>query len=159
MANIVFNIAKGSIAELANRVNSNDPTNSAFVVILLSAQDTDANMIDYNDVSALLGDAQVTEATFTNYVRQTVTSITVTVDDTNDRVDIDMADQTWSSAGGTLDNTIVAAVIAYDGDTTAGTDANLIPLVKLDINGGTGRATNGNDATLSFDNAYFYRAS
>jgi hypothetical protein len=37
MADFVFNIAKGRVTELANRVNLNDPANSAFLIAILSA--------------------------------------------------------------------------------------------------------------------------
>jgi hypothetical protein len=33
MANIVFNIAKGRVVELYNRVKSNDPANSAIILV------------------------------------------------------------------------------------------------------------------------------
>ena len=46
----------------------------------------------------------------------------MTVDDTNDRMPLDLADQTWTavSAGAVTD-----LVICYDSDTTAGTDSNI----------------------------------
>lgn len=37
MANFVFNIAKGRVAEFFNRVDSNDPANSAIILVPLSA--------------------------------------------------------------------------------------------------------------------------
>ena len=33
MANIVFNIAKGRVVELYNRVENNDPANSALILV------------------------------------------------------------------------------------------------------------------------------
>ena len=47
MADFVFNIAKGRVAELYNRVDSNDPTNSVLVIAIIDANgDTDATMKD-----------------------------------------------------------------------------------------------------------------
>ena len=46
MADGVFNIAKGRVRELYNRVKSNDPANSAFIVVLLKANVADATLID-----------------------------------------------------------------------------------------------------------------
>ena len=36
MADQIFNIAKGRVAELYNRVDSNDPTNSALIILILA---------------------------------------------------------------------------------------------------------------------------
>jgi hypothetical protein len=52
------------------------------------------------------------------------------VNDTNDRVDLDAADVTWTAPTG---NPVGAVVICYDPDTTTGTDADLIPLTKHDL--------------------------
>lgn len=56
MANITFNIAKGRIVELYNRVKSNDPTNAALIIIPIetSGLESDATLIDADSVSALL---------------------------------------------------------------------------------------------------------
>ena len=42
MANFVFNIALGRVAELYNRVDSNDPANSVLTMIAWNAADSDA---------------------------------------------------------------------------------------------------------------------
>lgn len=56
MADFVFNIAKGRVVEYYNRVKSNDPTNSALVLVAIDANgDTDATMKDRDDLAALLG--------------------------------------------------------------------------------------------------------
>lgn len=82
--------------------------------------------------------------------RKTITSVTVTVDDTNDRVDIDFADQTWTALTG---NAIGALLVAYDPDTTGGTDSTLVPLTKHDW----AITPDGSDVTATVAN--FYRAS
>lgn len=157
MADGVFNIAKGRVAELYNRVDSNDPTNSALIVVLLKTAAADATLVDFDDLGALLGGTSV-EADFTNYARKTLTDTDLAAfaaDDTNDRVDLDFADQTWTSAGGATNNTLAKLLICYDGDTTAGTDANIVPLTYHDFV----VTTDGNDLTAQLAATGFYRAS
>lgn len=157
MANGVFNIAKGKVNEYVARIDGNDPANSALVVVLLQVAEADATLEDYDDLSALLAGAN-TEATFTNYARKTLTDTDVTAptpDDTNNNQRSDIPDQTWTSAGGTTDNTLVKMIIGYDSDTTAGTDANIIPLTHHDFSA----TTNGNDLIAEINTDGFYRAS
>lgn len=159
MGDIVFNIAKGRHVELVNRVENNDPANSALVVVLLQAAEADAVLIDYDDLSTLLAAAGNTEANFTNYVRKVLTDAELPAqapDDVNDRYDAAApASVTWSSAGGASNNTMVKAVVCYDSDTTAGTDANLVPVYAYDY----AATTNGNDLILNFNAAGFGRSS
>lgn len=50
------NIAKGRVAELYNRVKSNDPTNSAIILapIEISGLESDATLIDVDTLAALI---------------------------------------------------------------------------------------------------------
>lgn len=159
MADQPFNIAKGRVVEWYNRVENNDPTNSAFIVVLLQAAEADATLIDYDDLGALIGAAGNTEATFTNYARVTVTEADLAAlpapDDTNNRFDVDMPDIVWSSAGNGTNNNLVKMLITYDSDTTGGTDANILPAAHYDFV----FTTNSGDLTAQFDAAGFYRAS
>lgn len=157
MADGVFNIAKGHVNEYQDRIDSNDPANSALIVVLLKAAEVDATLADYNDLNALLLAAGNTEADFTNYARKTITDTDLTASaksGTNKESDI-TADQTWTAAGGTLDNTLVKLLVCYDSDTTGGTDANIIPLTHHDF----AATTNGGDLTAQFDAAGYFRAS
>lgn len=151
MADGVFNIAKGRAAYYATLPADND----ALIVLLLTAADADGTLEDFDDLDALLDGANNTEATFTNYARKTITSVTVTVDDANDRVDVDIADQTWSSAGGDTNNTTTKLLICYDPDTTEGDDTNIIPLTHHDFD----VTTDGSDVVAQFASAGVYRAS
>ena len=56
MSNIVFNIAKGRVVELYSRVKSNDPTDSALILVPLEASglEADATLIDKDDLAAVL---------------------------------------------------------------------------------------------------------
>lgn len=133
MANEVFNIAKGRVNEYMRRVDTNDPTNSAIVVILLEAAEADATLRDYDDLGALLGAAGNTEAADASYVRKILddTNITApTPDDTADDQASDLPDITWTALAG---NAIVKLIVCYDPDTTAGTDADIIPLTHHDF--------------------------
>lgn len=148
MADVVFNIAKGRVAELAALGAANDALIA--VPIETSGIESDATLIDYDTLAALLAGASNEQTS--NMTRKTLASVTVTVDDTNNRVDVDAADITWAAATG---NAISAIVICYDGDTTGGTDANIVPLVKLDCVA----TPAGGDITYTFASGGFYRAS
>jgi len=142
----VFNVAKGAGNEYFDRVANNDPANSGIVIILLKAAEADAVLEDYDDVGALLAAGGNTEADFTNYTRIVYTDSDITgstVDDTNNRKYSDMPDPSYTSAGGTLDNTIVKMLYTYDNDTTGGTDSDLIPIAHVDF----ATTTNGNNLT------------
>ena len=81
--------------------------------------------------------------------------MTNTVDDTNNRLDSDIADQTWTSAGGATNNTIGKLIICYDPDTTGGTDSTVIPLTYHDVDA----TTDGNDLIVTIAAAGYYRAA
>lgn len=157
MADFVFNIAKGRVVEYYNRVKSNDPTNSALVLVVIDANgDTDATMKDRDDLAALLA-GTANEVTNTNYARKVLTDADLATlpapDDTNDRFDIDLPDQTWSAvAAGTVWTDII---VCYDSDTTGGTDANIIPLSCHDF----AVTPDGSDIVAQIAAAGFYRAS
>lgn len=153
MADIVLNIAKGRVAELA----ALGATNDALILVLLksSGLESDATLLDYDTLGTILAAAN-DECDFTGYSRKTLASVTVTVDDTNNRVDIDAADPSaYTNSGGSA-QAAGKALICYDGDTTGGTDANIVPLVALDcvVTFDVGVAT-----TLAFNASGFFRAS
>jgi hypothetical protein len=145
MADIVFNIALGKVKYFAELPATND----ALILVPLESSGlvADSTMRDYDDLSSLLAGASNEQTTVG---RKTLASVSVTVNDTNDRVDIDAADVTWTAPTG---NAIGAVLICYDPDTTGGTDADLIPLTKHGITW----TPDGNNFTLSI--ADFFRAS
>lgn len=144
---LIANIAKGVFVHYARLGGAND----ALVVIPLEASglEADSTLRDHDTVAALLGGTSNEQTTLG---RKTITSVTVTVDDTNDRTDIDVADQTWTGATG---NAIAALITAYDPDTTGGSDSDLIPLFKhsFDI------TPDGSDVTAQINAAGLARAS
>ena len=157
MANFVFNRSKGRVAEFAERVNANDPTNSVFLVALVAASgiESDATLLDKDDFTALVS-GTTDFSTNTNGGRKTIDQtggITVTYDDTNDRVDVDIPDQTWTALANDGTGAVGDVVTGYDSDSTAGTDANVLPMTFHDF----AITPDGSDVTAQV--AVFYRAS
>lgn len=158
MTDSVFNIAKGRVNELHIRVNDNDPANSALIVTLLQANVADATLEDFDNLSLLLADAGNTEATFTNFARKVLTDADIgapTVDDTNSRQDADIADQTFTAAGGATNNTLTKLLICFDTDSTGGDDTNIIPLTQHDF----AITTDGTDIVAQINAAGYFRAA
>jgi len=135
MGNFIFNRSKGRFVEFAERVNSNDPTNSVFVILVLATSgiEADATLLDKDDITALVS-GTTNEVTNSGYARKSIDQaggITITYDDTNDRVDVDFPDQTWTGvAAGDGWNDVV---FGYDSDSTGGTDANILPVSQHDF--------------------------
>lgn len=157
MADGVFNIAKGKVNAYHDRVNDNDPANSALVVVLLKTAEADGTLEDYDTLAALLAGSNV-EADFTNYARKVLTDSDISasaVDDSNNRREADIPDQTWTSAGGASNNTLAKLIICYDPDSTGGTDADLIPLTHHDY----AETTTGGDITAVINAAGYFRAA
>jgi hypothetical protein len=155
MANMVMNIALGRVAELYNRVDTNDPANSVLVVIAWNASASDATIKDVDTVAALEATSGVDEVTNTGYSRKILTDadlVAFAPDDTNDRVDLDIPDQTWTGVAAGTNWTDLA--ICYDNDSTSGTDSNIIPLTWHDFV----VTPDGSDITAQIAAAGFYRA-
>src|SRR4051794_36496176 len=91
MSVLIPNIAKGKFARYAMLPETND----AMIWVLFTGSETDNNVRDADDLTALIATA-LNEATFAGYARVTATGVTVTVDDTNDRVDVDAVDPSFS---------------------------------------------------------------
>lgn len=128
MGNFVFNVVKGQIASLAALPAATD---SLIVVCLkTTGLESDALLKDYANLSALLAGAS-DEATFTNYARKTLTSVTATVDNTNDWVDISSAGWTFTAAGG-ADNTPVSKSLVCYVPSTGAADTLILPMFGLD---------------------------
>lgn len=152
MADGIFNIAKGKISYYATLPAAND----ALIVVLLKATGLEADDVlnNYDDLAALLG-ASNDECDFTNYARKTLGSVTVTVNDTSNLVDLDAADFTYVSAGGATNNGVGKLLICYDPDTTGGTDSSIIPVSYHDCT----FTTDGTDITIQLAAAGFASAA
>lgn len=156
MADFVFNIAKGRVVELFNRVDTSDPTNAVLVVvpILAAGIESDATLMDYDTLGALLAAAN-DEATGNGWNRKTLSDSDITMpapDDTNNRYDIDIADQTWTAV---TSGTTSKLLICYDPDSTGGADTAIIPLTAHDF----AVTPDGSDVVAQIAAAGFFRAS
>lgn len=142
MADGVFNIAKGAAAEKFRDGAANG------LILLLTTSETEATLVDYDTVAALLAGTPV-EASDGTYARKTGLTGTITVDDTNNRVDVDIPDQTWTG----LDNdVIVKAVVAYE---ESAADSGRIPLTHHDF----AISADGSDVTLEVNASGIFRAA
>lgn len=141
MADFVFNAAKGRVAEKVADSAAN------LLMLLLSTAEADATMKDYDTVAALLAGTPV-EVADASYSRKTGLTGTVTVDDTNDRVDVDVPDQTWTALAGPDP---VDLVIAYE---DSASDAGRIPCTCHDF----AVTSDGSDVTAQVNAAGFFRA-
>lgn len=126
MAAMITNIAKGRFARYSDLPETSD----AMVWVLFTGTETDANILDTDTLTTMIALA-VNEATFTGYARVTATGVTVTVDDTNNRVDVDVTtDPSWSP---TSAEALTRIALCYDSDTGTGTDANIVPIFVDDF--------------------------
>ena len=130
MVEQVFNIGLGRGAELYNRVDLNDPANAVLVILILATAglETDAVLKDKDTITDLVAGTTI-EATNTGYVRKVITDTEIVAfapDDTTDSVKLVIPNQTWTGvAAGTGWSYYI---VAYDSDSTVGTDANIVPL-------------------------------
>ncbi len=145
---VIPNIALGRYEEYC-QLAKDKPTgfaNAGLVWILLANAGLEADTVlrDYASVSTLLAAAN-DEATFTlasGTLRKAVVAadITLTVDNSGDTAKVDITtDPTWLP---TSAQAIGAIILAFDPDTTGGTDADLIPLF-IDSMGPTTTGTGG----------------
>lgn len=120
MGSFAFNYSKGKHAYYADLPAASD----AFVIIPIEASGVEADsvLVDYTTVAAILAGSTNEQTTMG---RKIITSVGILVDNANDRVAIDIADVTWSLASGSA---VSDLLVAYDPDTTGGTDADLVPL-------------------------------
>lgn len=153
MANIVFNQGLGQVVAYYRRVDENDPAASALVILVLATAgiESDAVLKDKDTITDLVSGA-TNEVTNAGYARKVLTDADLTafaVDDTNDRVDLDFADLTFTGiAAGDGWNDVV---VSYDADTGAGTDANIIPLTLHDFV----ITPDGSDIVVQTPNGFF----
>ena len=153
MANVCFNIAKGRIIELYNRVESNDPTNSALILVPLetSGLESDATLIDKDDLAAVLSGTTNEQTTMgRKTLSDTQLASLPAPDDGNDRYEVSLPSVTWTAASG---NAISKILVCYDPDTTGGADSAIIPLTMFDAV----VTPDGNDLVLN--SGVFFRAS
>jgi hypothetical protein len=156
MASVQFNISKGREVEFYNNIQTNSPANSAFIMLVLRTGSAGINgLVDFDTVAAVLAGGY-TEVTNTNYARKTITDSTLdpwAPDDTNNRVQLYLPLQSWTNivSGNTWD----IVVVAYDPDTTGGTDSSLIPITAGEIReNGTAIVPNTSTVVIDFSSIW-----
>ncbi len=158
MGDGVFNISKGKVAELAQRVLDNDPATALLAVHLWEGVDVADSVIkDYVTVAAIEAGTLV-EANFTNYAKKDITDsgegLTVAADQGNDRMEADFGDITWTTAGNGNNDTLLRLTVSYDGPGTDA-DATMPPMCYFDF----AVVTDGSDITAQPDALGFFRAA
>ncbi len=159
MADGVFNVSKGRVAEFVQRLLDNDPTGCEVVVTLMEGAASDATLVDVDTFAALFALGDASEADFTNFARTILTNasqggLTRTVDDTNDRQECDLSDITFASAGGATNNTLTRLITGFD-SSGAGTDSGIVPMTFHDF----AETTTGSDIIAQFASTGFFRAA
>lgn len=153
MANIVFNIAAGRVIELYNRVESNDPSTSALILVPIetSGLETDAVLRDKDDLAAVLSGTTNEQTTMG---RKTLTDTELAAlpapTDASDYYEISLPTVTWTAASG---NAISKILVCYDANTGTGTDSDIVPLTMFDATA----TPDGNDLQLT--GGVFFRAT
>lgn len=111
-------------------------SNDALVLLFLQAGHQDDDVLrDYDYVSQLLNGSGNKECTAPNYNRKTITSgATITPDNTNNRVDVMLPQQTWTALGamtGTnAQQQLAALIVGYQANVSTGTDSTLQVMTK-----------------------------
>lgn len=136
MANFTANIAKGRVVEYYNRVENNDPANSALIVVVLATTGLEAqSVLEDADTLAAVVAGTTNEVTGTGWNRKTLTDADLVAlpapDDTNNRYAVAIPTFNWTPDVAADDASQI--VICYDADTAAGTDADIIPLTFHDF--------------------------
>ena len=153
MANFIFNVAKGRVAQLVTNVENNSPASCCLRVIALEASGLEAQsaLEDSLWFSEVI-DGATNEQT-SNFTRKQVLAagIQLELDTTNNWYDLNMDDITWTAATG---NAVGALVVCYD---ATGSDANgaLLPLTYHDF----AVTPDGSDIVAVIAAEGFYRAS
>lgn len=151
MAGTAYNISKGDIGRYYNNVKSNSPATSALVLVPLETAglEADATLADYDTLAALLAGTTNEQTTMG---RKTFTDAELaalpTPDDANNWKEYALPAFTYVAPAG---NAISRMLVCYDPDTTAGTDADLIPLGHFDC------VYTPNAIDLVFNAGPFYR--
>lgn len=157
MADFVFNVAKGRVAELVHRVENSDPTNAVLAVVAINTSATDDTLGDLDTLAAVLANGDTAEVANTGYSRIVLDqddTAALSPDDSNNRMDIDLADFEW---GAITDDDVdwTDIIICYDPDSTGGDDSAIIPLCQYDF----AITIDGSSVTTQLNAAGFFRAS
>ena len=152
MADQVMNFARGKIGYYCGLPAAND----AVILVILEATESDDTLNNYDELDALIAAAGNTEATTTNYTRKSLTAgVTYAVNDTSNTAKVTIADTTWTAMVRATTEVWAKLLVCYDGDTTGGTDANIVVLSHH----GFVVTPNGGDIAANFDDTNGFWAS
>lgn len=147
MAQYVSNVAKGRGNELHLRAKNGDPANAAIIIVAIVSSDTAEALKDADTLAAIIALTSTVEATNTGYARKALSGAdlnALVLDDTgNDQTAGFANNQTWSAVAAGSNWTHL--VFCYDSDTTAGTDANIVPVTIHDF----AKTPDGSDIVLN----------
>lgn len=152
--NLVPNIALGQVVAYYRRVDENDPSTAELYVIAWNTSAADSVIKDLDTVAAIEADGSTAEVTNSGYARKVLTDsdlVAFAPDDTNDRVDLDIPDQTWTGVAAGTAWTDLSVAYGLNG----GADSAKIPLTWHDF----AVTPDGSDITAQIAAAGFFRAS
>jgi hypothetical protein len=157
VANEVFNIAKGRVVEYYNRVDSDDPSAAVLVIVVLATSGLEADSVlrDMDTLAAVVA-GTTNEVTNTNYARKVLTQADLaaaTPDDTNDRFDVDIPDQTWTAVA--AGDGWSKLLVCYDPSSSGVTNSVIVPMTMHDFV----VTPDGSDITAQIAAAGFFRAA
>lgn len=154
MANMVLNIALGQVVSYYRAVDENNPATAELYVLAFNCGDTDAAVRDVDTVAAIEALASTAEVTNSGYARKVLTDTDLTTfapDDTNDRVDLVIADQTFTAVAAGSAWTDICIAYGLNG----GADSAKVPLTWHDF----AVTPNGGDITVDVPVTGFYRVT
>lgn len=154
MADFAFNIAKGRVVELHNRVKNGDPAAARLYLIPVAvAAVSDATIKDLDDFAAIIT-AGVSELSTNGWNRKTIAAADLTTaaqDDTNDWFSVDTIDQTWTAV---TSGTSTDLILCY-APTAAPANSALLPLAQYDF----AITPDGSDVIAQINAGGYYKAT
>ena len=136
MADFVFNIAKGRVAELHEIVRGGVVAAARLYLVPVTVTTaTDAALMDCATLTAVLATTGISEVTTNGWSRKTIVAGSLSapaVDNALDKLEVDMADVTWAApaaAGPPTDLILCYSAVAQPG----GGNAAMLPLCQYDF--------------------------
>ena len=127
------------------------------VVLLADGCEADATLVDRATLSAVLAVTANKEAAWqggTGYERKSYTAVTVNASTDNDRVDLDISDPTWSTAGSPTSPYKLSKIGVCYAPAANSANTAIVPLAWLDFPS----TVDGSNLVFAFDAAGFYRS-
>lgn len=162
MASIIQNVARGRVRYFYDAVDSSivlsaagaytSAADSAMVLVPLEATGlvADATLADYDDLAALLAGATNEQVTMGRKVFTDTELGASLQDDTNERLDLDYPDVTWTAAAG---NGIAKLQNCFR-PAAASADSAIVPVTAHDF----AATPDGSDITAQFAATGWYRS-